>query len=200
MEKILFVNACIRGRELSRTFRLAQAFLGEYQKTHPCQIEEADLTGMTLEYLNSDRLNRRDGLIAENAFDAPELAPAKQFAAADKIVIAAPFWDLSFPAVLKVYLENICVNGLTFAYDDQGHIVKRCKASKMMFVTTRGGVFSTGPAQPFEIIPFLKAMSCCFGIWDFQSIIAEGLDIASNDAEELLAKAIFNAVKAARIF
>jgi FMN-dependent NADH-azoreductase len=70
-----------------------------------------------------------------------------------------------------------------------------------MFVTTRGGVFSTGPAQPFEMgIPFLKAMSCFFGIWDFQSIFVEGLDILSNDAEKLLANTILEAVKAARTF
>ena len=30
---------------------------------------------------------------------------AGQFAGADTIVIAAPFWDLSFPAALKQYMQ-----------------------------------------------------------------------------------------------
>ena len=37
------------------------------------------------------------------------------------IVIAAPYWDLSFPAVLKTYLEQINVLGVTFDYSDDGH-------------------------------------------------------------------------------
>ena len=32
-----------------------------------------------------------------------------------RIVVAAPFWDLSVPAVLKVYIENISADGVTFA-------------------------------------------------------------------------------------
>lgn len=41
---------------------------------------------------------------------------AHEFANADLIVIAAPFWDLSIPALLKVYIENIAVDGITFEY------------------------------------------------------------------------------------
>ena len=39
---------------------------------------------------------------------------AKDFAKADTIVIAAPFWDLSFPASLKCYIEAINILGITF--------------------------------------------------------------------------------------
>ena len=45
---------------------------------------------------------------------------AKQFAQAADIVVAAPYWDLSFPSILKVYLEQICVTGLTFQYTPEG--------------------------------------------------------------------------------
>ena len=37
---------------------------------------------------------------------------AKQFAEADEVIIAAPFWDLSFPAALKQYFEQINVLGI----------------------------------------------------------------------------------------
>ena len=40
---------------------------------------------------------------------------------ADTVVIAAPFWDLSFPAILKKYIEAVTVAGITFRYSDQGH-------------------------------------------------------------------------------
>jgi len=38
-----------------------------------------------------------DALIAAGSFDDPMFALARQFAAADEVVIAAPLWDLSFP-------------------------------------------------------------------------------------------------------
>ncbi len=59
-------------------------------------------------------------LIASRQFDDPYFRYARQFAGADEIVIAAPYWDLSFPSVLKVYLEHICITGITFQYTPEG--------------------------------------------------------------------------------
>ena len=39
---------------------------------------------------------------------------------ADEIVIGAPYWDLSFPAALKTYLEHCCVCDVTFHYTQEG--------------------------------------------------------------------------------
>ena len=39
---------------------------------------------------------------------------------ADTIVIAAPFWDFSFPAALKIYIENIYVTGIVSRYGSDG--------------------------------------------------------------------------------
>lgn len=50
---------------------------------------------------------KRDALLAEKKYDDEMFRYARQFAAADRIVIAAPLWDLSFPAQLKVYLRCI---------------------------------------------------------------------------------------------
>ena len=38
---------------------------------------------------------------------------ARQFARAEIIVMAAPYWDLSFQAALKQYLEQVNVVGIT---------------------------------------------------------------------------------------
>ena len=46
-------------------------------------------------------------LLAERDYGDELFAFARQFAAADEIVIAAPFWDLSFPTALKAYLKKI---------------------------------------------------------------------------------------------
>ena len=44
MERLLFLDACVRGPELSRTWRLCQRFLEEYTTLHPqVQVCHRDL-------------------------------------------------------------------------------------------------------------------------------------------------------------
>ena len=45
---------------------------------------------------------------------------------------------LEFPSILKVYLEHVCVTGITFhyvGYETQG----LCKAKKAVYISTAGG-------------------------------------------------------------
>ena len=107
---ILFINACIR--ENSRTLVLAKNVM----KDMSGEIAEINLNLENIEPLDRELLEKREKLIGEGRLDDPMLRYAKQFAEADEIVIAAPFWDLSFPAKLKIYLEQIAVSGITFQY------------------------------------------------------------------------------------
>lgn len=106
MDKILFINACVR--PCSRTMMLAEALL---QKLHGT-VQEVRLNEMSLPVLDLNGMQKRDRAVGMNDFSDPVFAAAKQFAAADIIVIAAPYWDMMFPAVLKTYLENITVTGI----------------------------------------------------------------------------------------
>ena len=74
---------------------------------------------------------RRERLVKAGALDDPLLDYARQFARADQILIAAPCWDLSFPAVLRAYLERVSVTGVTFHYNDQGVPAGLCRARRL---------------------------------------------------------------------
>ena len=119
--RLLFVDCCIsqRGQD-SRTRRLADAFLNAFRSAHP----EAELETVTPETLlalrpfDPEGLNERDALASAGAWDAPVFALARQFRAADAVVVAAPFWDLSYPAALRTYIEHISANGLSYHYDE----------------------------------------------------------------------------------
>ena len=112
MENLLFINACVRG-ERSRTLKLARRFLEAYRAGHPdTVITERDLCADRLQPQYPEVLAERDALWSAGKLEQPMFEPARQFAAADKLVIAAPFWDMSFPAVLKIYLERISVLAL----------------------------------------------------------------------------------------
>lgn len=95
MSELLFVNACVRG-ERSRTLSLARHFLSAYTKNHPeVTITERNLMTDRLEPQYPEVLAHRDELWNAGKLDDPSFDAAWQFAKADKIVIAAPFWDLS---------------------------------------------------------------------------------------------------------
>ena len=178
MKKILFINTCVRKE--SRTYRLAQRLLekleGEITEIGP------ELNG--LRPLSEDSLSRRDELTARGELSAPELCAAREFAAADVIVIAAPYWDLTFPALLKIYLENVTVCGVTFRYTPEGIPKGLCRAEKLYYVTTSGG-----PIVHNFGFTYVDTMAREFyGIKETRFISAEGLDILGADAESILAE------------
>ena len=111
---------------------------------------------------------------------------AKQFASADTIVIAAPYWDLSFPSTLKIYIENIYVTGIVSAYDESGMPVGLCKAKELYYITTAGGPYA--PTYSYGYIESLAKNF--FGIPQTHLVKAEMLDIIGNDAEEILNREI----------
>ncbi len=201
MSELLFINSCVR-EEHSRTLKLARTFLSAYEKNHPKDhVAEVNLMKDRLEPQYPEVLAQRDALWSAGQLDHPMFDVAHQFAAADKIVIAAPFWDLSFPAILKIYLERISVTDVTFGYDDGGAMTGLCKADKLLYITTRGGNFSLPETQHLETgTRQLKALCTMYGIPSFQLLCAEGLDDIRNDPQALLATAMGQADLLARSF
>ncbi len=184
MKKALIVDCCIRG-EASRTKRILEAFLkalpGEYEVTR-LVLSEEDIT-----YLSPSSLSDRDKLIAKREFGHSRFSYARQFADADLIVMAAPFWDLSFPALLKIYIEQVSVDGITFHTTESG-LEGLCRAEKLIFITTRGGSYGIGSGlEDMEMgSRYLKALHVFFGIGDYHLIAANGLDIVGADTEAIV--------------
>lgn len=201
MEHLLFINACVRG-ERSRSLKLAKHFLDGWHKAHPdAQITEVDLCKDRPVPQYPEVLAERDALWSAGKLDHPMFAPAHQFAAADRIVMAAPFWELSFPAILKIYLERISVTNITFGYDEQGKNIGLCKAEKLLLITTRGGNFSKPETAWMEMgARQLEALCAMYGIPSFQCLAAEGLDDVRNDKEAILAEAMGRADALAEVF
>lgn len=174
---ILFINACVRTG--SRTKFLADTLLSKLGE----DVTEVTLSDMTFPRVDEDFLKKRDALIAAGEFDDPMFDLARQFAKAEKIVIAAPFWDLSFPADLKQYIEQINVTGITFTYSEEGVPKGLCHAEKLYYITTAGGDYF-----PEEFgFGYVKALCQGFyGIMDVDLIKATGLDIVGADVERIL--------------
>ena len=181
----LYINCCVR--EESRTDRLAQAVL---QKLGG-DFTELKLYEENLKPLDRETLNKRTALIKQGDYSDPMFDHAKQFASADTIVIAAPYWDLSFPSTLKIYIENIYVTGIVSAYDESGMPVGLCKSKELYYITTAGG-----PYDPTYSYGYIESLAkSFFGIPTTHLVKAEMLDIVGNKAEEILNREINRILK-----
>lgn len=177
---ILFVNACVR--EESRTIVHAHYLLEKMNDT----VQEVRLSEITFPVSNAAFLNRRSELAQRGDFSDPMFECARTFASADTIVIAAPYWDLSFPAALKQYFEQINVVGLTFEYTAEGFPRSLCRAKKLCYITTAGGKVISDEFG----FGYVSALAQGFyGISDIQYIKAEELDIIGADVPGILNKA-----------
>ena len=178
MEKqILYVNACVRKE--SRTKRLADKLLSKLGEPY----EELCLEKIAFPIVNEEYLNKRDQLISAGDFQSPAFDLARQFSEAKTIVIAAPYWDLSFPSMLKQYLEQINVVGITFKYSEEGVPVALCKANRLFYVTTAGGLY-----VPEDYgFGYVKALAQNFyGIQDVRKIEAVGFDIYGANVNSIM--------------
>jgi FMN-dependent NADH-azoreductase len=155
-------------------------------------VEEIKLYQQDLSPLSLKEIETRDLCSKNNDFSNDIFNLSKQFAKADIIVISAPYWDLSFPAIVKNYFEKITVNGLTFAYGENGIPYGLCKAKKLIYVTTSGGsiVYNFG-------FDYVNALAKCFyNIPQVQFVSAEGLDVYGSDVTKIIneTKRAFNPV------
>ncbi len=183
MNNILFINACCRDN--SRTNELAQCLLDNLNG----QIKTVNLYDENIKPIDIALLSKRDNLLKNDMTDNELFALANQFAEANTIVIAAPYWDLMFPSILKVYLENITVCGITFRYSEKGIPQSLCKAKNLYYVTTAGGYIGKNNFG----FDYIKALATeFFGISNIKFFSAEGLDIYGADVDRILQAAKMN--------
>jgi len=181
MKTILFVNACVRSEGESRTWRLARKLI-ERLKGPSDTVIESHIAKDHIAPLYPESLAYRNQCFDGKRFDDPIYRYAHELADADVVVIAAPFWDNSYPAVLKAWIEQVMAQGVTFGYEADGTEYSLCKAQKFWYVSTAGGPVVRN--YGYEHVESL--MKDYFHIPEGQLIQADNLDIAGYDAETIL--------------
>ena len=185
MPKLLFLNACI-DRERSRTLRIARAAVSLLEdrgyETEEIVLEDEYVLPMTTEILG-----KRNTLLKEGRYDNPLFSNARTFKDADRIIIAAPFWDFGFPSVLKTYLESVSCPGITYRYTPEGELIGLCRAERITYITTRGGFISDEKDLGFATIGELGNY---FGIPEVDCISANAMDIPTTDVDATINRVI----------
>lgn len=189
MPTLLFVNACVRGRD-SRTLQLSERLLERIQEENKkdlaFHIEEIRLSTENLLPLNYERLQRREELLANNILSDTMFDYANAVAQADMIVIAAPYWDMSFPSVLKIFFEAASVVGITFSYAEDGTPAGLCQAQDMYYVTTSGGFIGDCNFG----FTYANALCRLYGVEHAHFVSAQGLDMEGADVQSLIEQAV----------
>ena len=185
MPKLLFLNACI-DRERSRTLRIARAAVSLLEdrgyETEEIVLEDEYVLPMTTEILG-----KRNTLLKEGRYDNPMFSNARTFKDADRVIIAAPFWDFGFPSVLKTYLESVSCPGITYRYTPEGELIGLCRAERITYITTRGGFISDEKDLGFATIGELGNY---FGIPEVDCISANAMDIPTTDVDATINRVI----------
>ena len=191
MKKLIYIDACMRAG--SRTRRISRPIMTELRKRYA--VETVDLTRNEYPVVDNYTLeDRNQGIVPSE-----HSSLAKRIAAADRIVISEPFWDMSFPSALKVFFENMSLFGITFDTNDK-ECYGLCKAEKVMYITTRGMNIATG--DPLEqATPYIKALSHLWGLGELKVISAQNLDYSTpEEVEQMIEKAVAEGLEVSREF
>ena len=182
MKKVFYVDACLRTG--SNTRKIADVIIAKLAERY--EVETIRLLENAFPVVNNDILNdRANGIVPDEYVEM-----AKKLAAADRLVIAAPFWDMSFPSALKVFLENMSLFNVTFGSNEE-ECYGLCKAEKVLYITTRGMNVSTGDALE-QATPYIKAIGKLWGLGELHVISAQNMDYST---EEQKAEKVRNAIE-----
>ena len=172
MEKLLYIDSCIR-EEVSRTKKIATPIINKLKERY--NVETLVINELNLTIVKKDLVNKRtNGII-----DPEVLSWADKVSKADRIVIAAPFWDMSIPAALKSFIELCSIINVTFASDDKT-CFGICNCKKLLYITTRGMNIKTN-SELDQATPYLKAISYLWGLGGVSVVSAYNLDYSNEE-------------------
>ncbi|MBO5481242.1 MAG: NAD(P)H-dependent oxidoreductase [Clostridia bacterium] len=192
MKKLLYIDGCIRD-ELSRTKKIATPIINALKEKY--DVETFVLNDMNLSVVQKELITKRNN----GEIDKEVISWAEMVRDADRIVISAPFWDMSIPAALKNFIELCSIFDVTFKSNDKT-CYGNCKAEKMLFITTRGMDIDTG-SNLEQATPYLKALSWLWGIGDLFVVSAQNMDyVSEQEIENKINIAIADGLKIVKEF
>ena len=171
MRKLVVIDACVRQSD-SRTLRIAEPLIKALAQRYT--VLRYNLPEMEIVPLDPGLFAERGaGVIPVWAKEA-----ASAIAGADRILIAAPFWDMSFPAVLKCFFEQTSLFDVTFT-DTGKTCAGLCKAPKVLYITTRGMDIETGSPRE-QATPYLKSLGSLWNLGELTTISAWNMDYSTE--------------------
>ena len=175
MKKLVYIDACIRDED-SRTKKIATPLIDELRKKY-------DITTFIINDLKLDIVQKE--LIKKRLKgDIPDyvIKWAEAIRDADRVVISAPFWDMSIPSSLKVFIELCSIFNVTFKSDNKT-CFGNCKSQKLLYITTRGMDISTKDKLD-QGTSYLEAVSSLWGLGEVIVVSSQNMDYVDEQEIE----------------
>lgn len=192
MSTILYLNSSIRSTgSVSR--QLSREFLDQLKAARPgSRVIERDLASHPIPHLNEATIGafftpadqRTQEQISTVQLSDDLVAELLE---ADTLLIGAPMYNFSVSSTLKSWIDHVARAGVTFEYTDKGP-EGMLKNKKVYVFTSRGGVYSRGPAKVMDFHEtYLRAVLGFIGLTDIQFIHTEGLAMGEDAVNTAIA-------------
>ena len=192
---LLHLDASPRGAR-SHSRRLGQKFLAAWRAAHPAAhvvvrdigrepppfVTEAWIEG-AFASTEQQTAAAREAMAVSNRY-------VDELLAADQLVITTPIYNLSLPAVLKAWIDQIVRAGRTFAKSASG-FEGLAQGKRALVIVASGSDFrpaSPGGACNF-LEPYLRAVLGFIGIVDAQFVYAHSLAAGESASRQAVAEA-----------
>ncbi len=128
MAKVLYITAHPFNELVSNSMAAGKAFIETYQQQHPeDEVKHIDLFETYIPVIDKDvltgwgKMSNGETLTDDEQMKVSRLSDIlEEFLSADKYVLVTPMWNLSFPPVVKAYIDAISIAGKTFKYSAEG--------------------------------------------------------------------------------
>jgi len=141
------------------------------------------LDGAWLQALSTPAESRTEEQQRKVAWSDAAIAELQQ---ADTLVIGAPMYNFSVPAMLKSWTDHVARAGVTFKYTDQGS-VGLLQNKKVYVVVSTGGLHAEGVTDFMR--PYLRTILGFLGLSDITVIVADGLNMGEEPRDKGLSQA-----------
>jgi FMN-dependent NADH-azoreductase len=211
MTQVLYITAHPHDDTQSFSMAAGKAFIDTYKKVNPShEVVAVDLYKENIPQIDADVFSGWGKLQTGKGFE--ELSDSEkakvgrltelvdQFVEADKYIFVTPFWNFSFPPVMKAYIDSVSVAGKTFKYTEHGPI-GLLTDKKALHIQARGGIYSEGPAAQMEMgHRYLDIMMQFYGVPSFEGLFIEGHAAMPDKAQEIKEDGIARAKDLAHTF
>ena len=137
------------------------------------------------------------GEFTDTSLLEPMYVLANQLLSANNIILAYPVYYHMVPAVVKAWMECVCIKELTWRFDLEKGYVGLLSNKNALVLATSGNVYSSSETNNFHI-PYVKSFFSFLGI-DTKVVVAEGLNpsgvaISALEEEKVFSQAITQAL------
>ncbi len=190
MATVLVLNSSASG-QASVSRQLVQSTVEHLRRQNPAlHVVQRDLNADPVPHLTTETTAALRGGPADTPAQRDALALSQalveELQAADTIVIGAPMYNFGIPSTLKSWFDYVLRAGVTFRYSEAGP-EGLLTGKRVIVVESRGGLYSSGPAQPMDAQePHLRTMLGFVGLTDVKFIRAEKLGYGPEAREEAI--------------